>query len=205
MIEEITFHQKVVDLQTQLKAPKGQRNNFGNYNYRNCEDILEAIKPHLKDSGLVLNVTDEVTLIGDRFYVKSKAMLIDGQGHSYESLGFARESEIKKGMDAAQITGAASSYARKYALNGLLCIDDTKDADSNDNSKSEVKTEKSQGQRKVIMPSEKQVKYLINLLNQKYDKAVPADILVAVAKLDTVACSKKIEGLMKDLGIEKKK
>lgn len=117
-------------IQKELKAPKGQTNKFGNYNYRSCEDILEAVKPLLGMGALTL--TDEIVMVGDRFYVKATATLKDVD-QSVSVSAFARESLEKKGMDVAQITGAASSYARKYALNGLFCIDDTKDADTKDN------------------------------------------------------------------------
>lgn len=126
-------------IQSELKAPKGQVNSFGKYKYRSCEDILEAIKPHLKNNGCTLTLTDDIVLIGDRYYVKVKATLLLGE-ESISVDGFARETENKKGMDESQITGAASSYARKYALNGLFCIDDTKDSDStNTHDKTESK------------------------------------------------------------------
>ena len=121
------FYQKIVAIQQNLKAPKGQRNNYGNYNYRSCEDILKAIKPLLGE-GLVLTITDELVQIGDRYYIKATATIRD-ENLSISTEAFAREALAKKGMDESQITGAASSYARKYALNGLLCIDDTRDAD----------------------------------------------------------------------------
>ncbi len=114
-------------IQQQLKAPKGQLNKFGNYKYRSCEDILSAVKPLL--NGLSLVISDEVILIGDRYYIKATATLSDGT-NSIHATGYARESEQRKGMDDGQLTGAASSYARKYALNGLFAIDDTKDADT---------------------------------------------------------------------------
>lgn len=114
-------------IQKELKAPKNQLNKFGGYKYRSCEDILEAIKPLLGDAHLT--ITDEVVQIGDRFYVQATASLVDGE-FEVATQAYAREAESKKGMDEAQITGAASSYARKYALNGLFCIDDTKDADT---------------------------------------------------------------------------
>ena len=122
-------------IQKELKAPKGQKNTFGNYNYRSCEDILEAVKPLLGDATLTL--TDDVVMLGDRFYVKATATLRNGDA-TVEVSAFARESLDKKGMDSAQITGAASSYARKYALNGLFCIDDTKDADTQDNTQKDT-------------------------------------------------------------------
>jgi hypothetical protein len=118
-----------------LKAPKNQFNQFGKYKYRNCEDILEAVKPLLGEGTLTLS--DHVVQIGDRYYVKATATLKDSYGKEESVTAYARESEDKKGMDDAQITGAASSYARKYALNGLFCIDDTKDADSKDNTNPE--------------------------------------------------------------------
>ena len=121
--------EKLINVQKALKAPKNQRNNFGGYNYRSCEDILEAVKPLLAKEGLLLTITDEVFEVGGRVYVRAVAEVTDG-GKSYSVAGFAREEETRKGMDASQITGAASSYARKYALNGLFLIDDTKDADA---------------------------------------------------------------------------
>jgi len=114
-------------IQQELKAPKGQMNKFGGYKYRSCEDILEAVKPLL--GNCVLTITDEVVAVGDRVYVKAEATITIGDSLATVH-GWARESETKKGMDAAQITGSASSYARKYALNGLFLIDDTKDPDA---------------------------------------------------------------------------
>lgn len=113
-------------IQQQLKAPKGQRNTFGNYNYRNAEDILEAVKPLLGEATLTL--TDDVWMVGTRYYIKATAT-ITLEKESVSVTAYAREAEIQKGMNDSQITGSASSYARKYALNGLFCIDDTKDAD----------------------------------------------------------------------------
>lgn len=125
----MTFQEKMVAVQSELKAPKGQYNSFGKYNYRSCEDILEGVKPLLNKYGLYLTIDDTVELIGDRYYIKSTATLFDGD-NCISTSAYARESLDKKGMDSSQVTGATSSYARKYALNGLLCIDDTKDADS---------------------------------------------------------------------------
>lgn len=122
---------KLVEIQKKLKAPKGQYNNFGKYKYRSCEDILEAVKPILAENGCTLTLSDEIVLIGDRFYVKATARL-KGDNLCEETIAYAREDLDKKGMDGSQITGTASSYARKYALNGLFCIDDTKDADTDE-------------------------------------------------------------------------
>jgi hypothetical protein len=121
------------NIQALLKAPKGQFNNFGKYKYRSCEDIVEAVKPLLADAGYHLNITDDVVLVGDRFYIKATASVWHDQSLIAVASAFAREPEEKKGMDSSQITGTASSYARKYALNGLFAIDDTKDADTMDN------------------------------------------------------------------------
>lgn len=123
----------IIKIQEELKAPKNQRNNFGNYNYRSAEDIIEAVKPIAHKYGYYLNISDDIREIGGRVYIMSTAALIpEGKDDRVivTSFGWAREEETKKGMDGAQITGSASSYARKYALNGLLAIDDTKDSDA---------------------------------------------------------------------------
>lgn len=126
------LHKKLWAIQQTLNAPKSQRNNFGGYNYRSAEDILEAVKPLLQN--ITLTVSDEIVLIGERYYVKATATLSDGED-AIAVTAYAREEENKKGMDASQLTGATSSYARKYALNGLFCIDDAKDADTDAYSK----------------------------------------------------------------------
>lgn len=126
----MTITAKLAQVQRDLHAPKSQFNKFGGYNYRNCEDILQAVKPLLGD--LVITITDEIMAVGDRVYVKATATLTDGK-ESVSTTAYAREADSKKGMDASQLTGATSSYARKYALNGLLLIDDSRDADSMDN------------------------------------------------------------------------
>ena len=120
-------------VQSELKAPKGQENTFGKYRYRSAEDILEAVKPLLKANGLYLRISDTVELIGDRYYVKATVTVVDiATGDAESATAYAREQAEKKGMDAAQVTGATSSYARKYALNALFGIDDTKDADTDE-------------------------------------------------------------------------
>lgn len=120
------------EIQSKLKAPKGQRNTFGGYNYRSCEDILEALKPVLAEYDAAVLLSDEIVQMGTRWYVKATATL-KTEKESISVTAFAREAENRKGMDESQITGSASSYARKYALNGLFGIDDTKDADTMDN------------------------------------------------------------------------
>ena len=125
------IQQKLLNVQTTLNAPKNQYNSFGKYNYRNCEDILEALKPYLKENGLTIKFDDSIEMVGDRFYVKSVVTLTDIEtGEVVNNAAYAREEESKKGMDGSQVTGASSSYARKYALNGMFCIDDNKDSDS---------------------------------------------------------------------------
>lgn len=125
---------KLAAIQTALKAPKGQENKFGGYRYRSCEDILEAVKPLLAAQGAVVQLSDTLELVGQRYYIKATASLIDTDtGEAASVTAWAREAESRKGMDDSQVTGSASSYARKYALNGLLAIDDTRDADTMDN------------------------------------------------------------------------
>lgn len=127
----MTIYEKLLQVQTELKAPKSQRNTFGNYNYRNCEDILEAVKPLCAKVKALILLTDEIKNVADRYYVEATAQFIDIEtAESVSVKANAREEETKKGMDGSQITGASSSYARKYALGGLLNIDDNKDSDS---------------------------------------------------------------------------
>ena len=132
--------EKLAAVQKVLKAPKNQYNSFGKYAYRSCEDILEAAKPLCIENGLVLTISDEIMEVGGRIYVKATALVVDVEsGDIVAVTSSAREPEDKKGMDSSQITGAASSYARKYALNGLFAIDDTKDADAtNDHGKGQA-------------------------------------------------------------------
>lgn len=120
-------------VQAELKAPKNQHNSFGKYDYRSAEDIIEAVKPLLKENGLFLNMSDDIVLIGDRYYVKATVKVVDVvTGESVQTSALAREAAQKKGMDESQVTGTASSYARKYALNGLFAIDDNRDADTDE-------------------------------------------------------------------------
>lgn len=123
---------ELIAIQSELKVPKGQYNSFGKYKYRSCEDILEAVKPILKAHECVLNLCDDIVAVGDRYYVKATVRITNAAGEVDTATAFAREDLDKKGMDGSQITGTASSYARKYALNGLFCIDDTKDADTDE-------------------------------------------------------------------------
>lgn len=127
---EKNIYSKLSKIQSELKVPKNQYSKFGEYNYRNCEDILEALKPMLKEVGAVITLADEIQLLGARYYIKAVATLTDiDSKESITSTAYAREDEERKKMDGSQLTGSASSYARKYALNGLFAIDDTKDSD----------------------------------------------------------------------------
>lgn len=135
--------ERLIKIQTNLKAPKNQFNKFGGYNYRSCEDILNAVKPYLEELKLALVISDDLTQIGDRYYIKATAQLFTEEGQLLaRTTAFAREEENKKGMDGSQVTGACSSYARKYALNALFAIDDVKDSDFTNTHEKETKTTK---------------------------------------------------------------
>lgn len=140
-------------IQSLIKAPKGQFNSFGKYKYRSCEDIVEAIKPVINPLGYYLTLSDEIVNIGNRFYVKATATLSNGT-ETYSCSAYAREEEVKKGMDGSQVTGASSSYARKYSLNGLFAIDDTKDSDSTNVGKDEPTSEEKYLLHKLLNSSD---------------------------------------------------
>lgn len=154
--------EKLLKIQQTLKAPKNQRNDFGGFNYRSCEDILEAVKPLL--DGVTLTINDEIVLIGNRFYVKATVTFIDGDFKT-STTAFAREPDTKKSMDEPQITGTASSYARKYALNGLFLIDDQKDADTNEYKKQTTPAKPKV--EKIEKPEESPEQIYIKLLHEK--------------------------------------
>lgn len=150
----MNIYEKLLAIQSELKAPKGQYNNFGKYKYRSCEDILEAVKPICAKHKAALILSDEMIVLGDRYYIKAKATLIDTEDCCEVcNTAYAREEETKKGMDGSQITGTASSYARKYALNGLFCIDDTKDADTDEYQKQQQEKD----EKKLIGSKEKSI------------------------------------------------
>ncbi|HBG5346436.1 TPA: ERF family protein [Clostridioides difficile] len=151
-METNNIYIKLVNIQSALKAPKNQFNSFGKYNYRSCEDILEGLKPILKEEKALVILDDKVVQIGTRFYVEATATLIDAEtGEKVSAKALAREDETKKGMDLAQVTGSVSSYARKYALNGLFCIDDTKDSDAtNTHGKEQKKREVSEDELNTL-------------------------------------------------------
>lgn len=146
----MNIHENLAAIQSALKAPKSQFNSFGGYHYRNAEDILEAVKPLLAQQGCVLTCTDEIVLIGERYYVKATATICNKEGQIVQTCAYAREEESKKGMDGSQVTGASSSYARKYALNGLFCIDDTKDSDTTNTGDQKPQPEKKPAPKKKV-------------------------------------------------------
>jgi len=178
-----TLNSKLASIQSQLAAPKGQRNAFGNYNYRSCEDIVEAVKPLL--DGLTLIISDEVVLIGDRYYIKAISTISDGE-HSISTSAYAREPEIKKGMDVAQISGATSSYSRKYSLNGLFAIDDTKDADT-------AAPEKPTQKAKIVFASQKLSQALIGSVKGISDSIASGDYSVALEFWSELSVEEKQE------------
>lgn len=188
-MEELSLVQKVVKIQNELKAPKGQFNKFGGYKYRSCEDIVESVKPILNTYGVMLNLSDEMVLIGDRYYIKAVAGLTDGTD-VIQSVAFAREPQDLKGMSESQITGTASSYARKYALNGLLAIDDTKDPDTDEFAK---QTGQEPKEEQKATPKQ------IDILNKYYqgenlDKLLKAN---KISKIDDLSLTKASELISK--------
>ena len=189
----MNVYEKLLLVQSKLKAPKGQYNNFGRYSYRSCEDILEALKPLLVEAKAIVNVSDEVKLIGGRYYVEAAAMFLDVEtGDSIVSRAIAREAESQKGMSEAQVTGSSSSYARKYALNALLLIDDTKDDDFNN------KHGKDDSEIKVNMTSvdkcitDKQLTRLYAIGNKAgYDKKIVDEVIKKTFKCEAKDMTKE--------------
>lgn len=190
---------KLAAIQTALKAPKSQKNKSIGYRYRSCEDILEAVKPLLAEHGAVIQLSDALELVGQRYYIKATASLIDTDtGESTGVTAWAREAESRKGMDDSQITGSSSSYARKYALNGLLAIDDTCDADTMDNRDTGVRAQaqnsayngrsRAQAENKTKEPSEalKAAQQQAKAARQAYINATGADPANVDAALKTV-------------------
>lgn len=189
------LHEKLLAIQTKLKAPKGQYNKFGNFNYRSAEDILEAVKPLNAEQGLLLTITDEIKEVGGRIYVVATATVSDGTDELKVS-AFAREPENKKGMDESQITGATSSYARKYALNGLYAIDDNKDADTDEHKQQQENAPKKQQAQKqqAKEPTEQELHEIV----EKYARNIEA-LGVERSKLIEYVCNKHSVGNLFDL------
>lgn len=196
------LHEKLLAIQTKLKAPKGQYNSFGKYSYRSAEDILEAVKPLNAEQGLLLTITDEIKEVGGRIYVVATATVSDGTDELKVS-AFAREPENKKGMDESQITGATSSYARKYALNGLYAIDDNKDADTDEHKQQQENAPKKQQAQKQQPKQQQQqeqgfTEQELHELVEKYVRNIEA-LGVERAKLIEFVCNKHSVGNLFDL------
>ena len=177
----MNIYEKLSNVQTELKAPKNQFNGFGKYKYRNCEDILESVKPLLAKNKLTMIISDEIEHIGERFYIKATIELFDVEtGETIITSKLAREEETKKGMDASQLTGSTSSYATKYALNGLFLIDDTKDADTTNNHGNDQKNENKDTNKSDKQQQKKETKkitidtYLEAI--RRYEKAYQTEI-----------------------------
>lgn len=192
---------ELIEIQSELKAPKNQRNSSGGYNYRSAEDILEAVKPLLKAHGCLLFISDDVEFVNNRYYIKATATIMNQEGQSISTTAFAREEESKKGMDGAQITGSDSSYARKYALNGLFCIDDTKDPDyTNTHGKDEKRASKDSTEKTEIDYSQ------LDIAIQEAKEAKTVEEVSAVWK--RWLCYQKTDrfiNIIKDRGNELKK
>lgn len=195
----MSLHQKLMTIQSTLKAPKEQYNSFGKYFYRNCEDILEALKPLMLEQKCVVTLSDDIIMLGDRYYVRAIATLIDADGDSGEhitNIAYAREEDTKKGMDGSQITGAASSYARKYALNGLFGIDDAKDSDttnSGDNGQATKQDDKAANQKGLTPDQVSQLQQIIT------DAGKDVDLICKSAKVASLAdlSQKQYDGYIK--------
>ena len=197
------LHEKLLAIQTKLKAPKGQYNKFGNFNYRSAEDILEAVKPLNAEQGVLLTITDEIKEVGGRIYVVATATVSDGTDELKVS-AFAREPENKKGMDDSQITGATSSYARKYALNGLYAIDDNKDADTDEHKQQQEnapKKQQEQKQQKQQAQKQQEQGFTEKELHELVEKYVRNIEVLGVdrAKLIEFVCNKHSVGNLFDL------
>lgn len=203
--KEKTIYEKLLTVQNELKAPKDKRNNFGGYNYRSCEGILEAVKPLLQAQGLMLTIKDEVVNIGDRYYVKATVLLDDISSNGEIAItALAREEEAKKGMDASQITGTASSYARKCALNGLFLIDDTKDADTDEfhrttqenGQKTNVATQPNQPPAKKIALTQKIVDEKLKFILEQTDTETVKNIWLNLSKMYEINKNTALGGIL---------
>ena len=203
--KEKTIYEKLLAVQNELKAPKDKKNTFGGYNYRSCEGILEAVKPLLQEQGLMLTIKDEVVNIGDRYYVRATVLLDDISSNGEIAItALAREEEAKKGMDASQITGTASSYARKYALNGLFLIDDTKDADTDEfhrttqenGQKTNVATQPNQPPAKKIALTQKIVDEKLKFILEQTDTETVKNIYLNLSKMYEINKDTALGGIL---------
>lgn len=195
---EANINNKLATIQEKLKAEKSQYNSFGKYKYRSCEDILKAVKPLLKETATTLTLSDELSNIGERYYIKATARLCDGS-NLIETTAYAREEDTKKGMDGSQITGTASSYARKYALCGLFAIDDGIDSDKTNTGSAKT--------RKTVEPTQEDGKIdfdekdeeIKNAMTPEEVRKIYASIPKPLQKYFEDKCKKKVEELEKEL------
>ncbi len=200
------MYNKLLAVQTELKAPKGQYNSFGKYKYRSCEDILEAVKPILAKHKATLYITDEIKLIGERYYVEATAHFVDiDSGKEITTKAYAREEESKKGMDGSQVTGASSSYARKYALNGLFDIDDTKDSDATNTHGKELTPTKKEltPTKKELTPTKKELTPRQKLLARLRALGMDANTYGKQHNITSKTTDAEFEKLLADLCIKK--
>jgi len=198
-----TLIQKLQSIQGKLKVPKNQRNNFGGYFYRSLEDIMEAAKPLLSETGTTITIADEIVMLGDRYYVKATVTFSDGSSDLSVS-AFAREPLTKKGMDESQITGAASSYARKYAMNGLLAIDDTKDADAtNEHDKAKAPDKPPKAKKAEAPELTEQNMKVLNSIFSYYENHAPAGYRVDADKFRQAVFAKYGKYPSTDSGAER--
>lgn len=189
---------ELLQIQSELKAPKGQYNSFGKYKYRSCEDILEAVKPLCVKYGVILTLSDEIVQIGERYYIKATARLQKEGCTDVSVTAYAREAIDKKGMDDSQITGTASSYARKYALNGLFCIDDTKDADTDEYTKNTKTATKTATKVKTDPVAEKEI-WRINVIEAAKAKGIDMKEVAKDYKLNSTTTAERFKEVYEDL------
>lgn len=193
----MNIYEKLLNVQNKLKAPKSQFNKFGGYNFRNCEDILEAAKPICKEFNALVWLTDAIINVGERYYVQATATFVDVEsGDKLQAVAYAREEESKKGMDGSQVTGASSSYARKYALNGLFDIDDTKDSDTTNTHNKETNNatpDDTPKQTKQPTPRER-------LIARLKEKGIDANEYAKEKGLSNKTTPEEFEKLLKELG-----
>ena len=193
------MYSKLLAIQTELKCKKSQYNKFGSFFYRSCEDILEAVKPILAKHKATLYITDEIKLIGERYYVEATAHFVDiDSGKEITTKAYAREEESKKGMDGSQVTGASSSYARKYALNGLFAIDDTKDSDATNTHGKELTPTK-----KELTPTKKELTPRQKLLARLRALGMDANTYGKEHNITSKTTDAEFEKLLADLCIKK--
>lgn len=195
----MNIYGKLAAVQYALKAPKNQYNNFGKYNYRSCEDIIEAAKPLLNEHNLLLLLKDDIKQIGNRYYVAASAILIDldVDSSSIEVTAYAREEDEKKGMDGSQVTGASSSYARKYALNGLFAIDDNKDSDNTNNGKKKKSNQEQKDKQPTEQPKQKTPRQM--LIAKLHEMGVDVNAYAAAKGLDSRTTKERFNELLAEL------